>query len=145
MDTRVRYRTAKQEAWRKNLIAKIWAAARERGWDREELYEAVGALAKAKLVYLYKYNWVATGNRQQAIGNRQEKRVSLSTLKGWQLEQIIEGLCGERVIGRAGERVIGRSGDREIGGLVAKVLGREEWAKGDIMMTGRSGETEKRR
>jgi len=105
MDNRVQYRSARQESYRKALIAKVWAIGRERGWDKSEMYEAICALGKAKMIHLYKYNWVGRG---------ESSRVSLSSLKLWQLKQVVEGLVGKS--------------DRVAKKPVAKVLDREEWA-----------------
>ncbi len=86
MNNQVHYRTARQEALRKGLIAKLWAEARSRGWDKEEMYEAIGALAAAKLVYTYKYNWLGRGDAS---------RISISSLKLWQLRDLLAVLCGD--------------------------------------------------
>jgi len=111
MDNQVHYRTARQEALRKGLIAKLWAEARSRGWDKDELYEAVNALGKANAIYLYKYNWVGRGA---------ESRVSLSSLKLWQLKGIVEAVCGER-----------KTANSECAAMKPKanVIAREEWAR----------------
>ncbi len=112
MDNKVTYRSARQEALRKVLIAKIWATARERGWETEELYDNLGAMGKAREIFLYKWNWVGRGEKS---------RVSLRTLKNWQLEKVIAALCGER-------KQSGRAGDGESGGK-ARILDRKEWAR----------------
>jgi len=86
MNNQVHYRTARQEAMRKGMIAKIWAVARERGWEKEEMYEAINAFGKAKQIFLYKWNWTGRGT---------ESRVSLSSLKLWQLRDLLAVLCGD--------------------------------------------------
>jgi len=79
MATQQVYRSAKQEAFRKGLLSRIWALAGKAGLGPEELDEAIQGAAKAGAIRLYFDNFSEPRSRG---------RVRLSTLKVWQLRQV---------------------------------------------------------
>jgi hypothetical protein len=80
MDAKQTYRSARQEAIRKALIAKLHVLASQAGLDDAGMYEALNAAAKAKQILMYPYNWKGRGEKS---------RVGISTLKIWQLRQAL--------------------------------------------------------
>ena len=132
------YRTARQEAIRKAMIAKLWCLGKNVGLEKEEIYAAIAADHKRKGIVLYHYNWVGSGK---------EKRVSLGSLKIWQLKQVIEALFPEREEGKRTEGTEGTKGEEGDGGKGmeeggaegertegegegARIVEYEDWSKG---------------
>lgn len=128
------YRSAKQEAIRKGLIAKLWTLARQYGMEKEDLYDAIEAEAKRKPrrgIVIYGANWtLRRSTKRRSYGGQADeaKRVSISSLKIWQLKQVIEALFpGQN--GKHGNDGNGKEKREEVK-TGAQVIEYEDW-RGD--------------